>query len=87
MKNFTLLVFVHLCYLSICAQGNTYQLVWSDEFNVDGPVDATKWHHQIQLPEGGSWYNGEIQHYTNRIDNSFVSDGTLKIVAKKRNLY
>lgn len=58
-------------------------LVWSDEFEVDGAIDSDKWFHQTQLPSGGSWYNGEIQHYTNRIENSFVSDGKLKIVAKK----
>ena len=32
---------------------------------------------------GSSWANGEVQHYTNREENSYVSDGTLKIVAKK----
>ncbi len=58
-------------------------LIWSDEFDVDGAINATKWHHQTQLPGGGSWYNGEIQHYTNRTDNSVVSNGTLKINAKK----
>ena len=47
------------------------------------PVDSTKWFHQTKLPNGSSWFNGEIQHYTNRIQNSYVSDGTLKIVAKK----
>lgn len=56
-------------------------LVWSDEFDVDGPVDPTKWFHQIQLPAGGSWFNGEEQHYTNRIENSFVQGGFLNIVA------
>ncbi len=58
-------------------------LVWSDEFDTDGVVNNTKWHHQTQLPAGGSWFNGEIQHYTNRSVNSFVSSGTLKILAKK----
>ena len=57
-------------------------LVWADEFDGDGEINISKWHHQTQLPNGGSWYNNEIQHYTNRIENSFVSDGTLKIVAK-----
>lgn len=57
-------------------------LVWSDEFDVNGPLDSSKWHHQTQLPNGTSWYNGEVQHYTNRTDNSFVSDGVMKIVAK-----
>jgi beta-glucanase (GH16 family) len=59
------------------------KLVWSDEFDVDGPIDSEKWFHQTQLPQGGSWYNGEIQHYTDKADNSYVEDGILKIVAKK----
>ena len=58
-------------------------LVWSDEFDVDGAINSTNWHHQTQLPSGGSWYNGEIQHYTNRQDNSYVSGGNLYIVGKK----
>jgi beta-glucanase (GH16 family) len=56
-------------------------LVWSDEFDGTGAINAQKWHHQTQLPNGGSWFNGEIQHYTNRIQNSNVSNGSLKIVA------
>jgi len=35
------------------------------------------------LPAGGSWYNGEVQHYTNQLANSFVNNGNLNIVAKK----
>lgn len=58
-------------------------LVWSDEFDVNGIINSTNWFHQTQLPAGGSWYNGEVQHYTNRIDNSFVDNGFLNIVAKK----
>lgn len=46
-------------------------------------VDARKWFHQTQLPWGGSWFNNELQHYTNRLENAYVSDGSLKIVAKK----
>jgi beta-glucanase (GH16 family) len=58
-------------------------LVWSDEFDNNGPIDASKWHHQIIGPNGGQWFNGEEQHYTNRIDNSFVADGNLNLVAKR----
>lgn len=61
-------------------------LVWSDEFNTNGAataVDPTKWHHQTQLPAGGNWFNGEAQHYTNRLDNSYVENGFLHIVAKR----
>ena len=81
---------------SIAFQQSSYALVWSDEFDddgttyisgVDNPIDYSKWFHQTILPNGypfgWSWYNDELQHYTNRIENSYVSDGTLKIVAKK----
>ena len=50
---------------------------------VDIDVDAAKWFHQTVLPNGSAWFNGEQQHYTDRTENSYVSDGTLKIVALK----
>ena len=58
-------------------------LVWSDEFDTNGAINSTKWHHQTQLPNGGSWFNGEVQHYTNQQTNSSVNNGFLNIVAKK----
>lgn len=63
-------------------------LVWSDEFDgvvgVTVDLDHTKWFKQTRpIINGVSWANSEIQHYTDRTDNSFVSDGTLKILAKK----
>ena len=69
--------------ISVPVEPNYDQLVWSDEFDVDGPIDDTKWFHQTQLPIGDSWFNGEIQHYTDRIENSYVEDGILKVVAIK----
>ena len=56
-------------------------LIWSDEFNNSGAVDSNKWHHQIIPIDGGNWANGEEQHYTDQITNSYVSDGSLKIKA------
>lgn len=58
-------------------------LVWADEFDVNGPVNPDNWHHQTFGPNGGQWFNGELQHYTDRDTNSFVSDGFLRIVAKR----
>lgn len=58
------------------------ELVWSDEFEQDGPIDTEKWYHQTILPNGNSWFNGEIQHYTDRTENSYVEDGKLHIIAK-----
>ncbi|RZJ66284.1 MAG: glycosyl hydrolase family protein [Flavobacterium sp.] len=60
-------------------------LVWSDDFTTNGPVSATNWFHQTQLPNGTGWFNGEVQHYTNLQSNSFVDAGLLHIVAKKEN--
>ena len=62
----------------------TYQLIWSDEFNQEEKrLDSSKWFLETIAPNNGSWYNNELQHYTDRIDNAYVSNGTLKIVAKK----
>lgn len=60
-----------------------YTLVWSDEFEGSGAIDTEKWFHQTQLPNGTSWYNGELQHYTNRTENSYLADGFLHIVARR----
>ncbi|MEH6537262.1 MAG: family 16 glycosylhydrolase [Psychroserpens sp.] len=60
-------------------------LVWFDEFETPGVVNPTNWFHQTQLPAGGSWFNGEQQHYTDRIENSYVNSGFLNIVAIQEN--
>ena len=58
-------------------------LVWSDEFEGSGAINTSKWFHQTQLPNGGSWFNGEVQHYTDRTENSNLEGGFLNVVAKK----
>ena len=58
-------------------------LVWNDEFDYEGSPSADKWHLQTLPIFGGSWANGEEQHYTDRTSNALVSDGTLKINARK----
>ena len=66
------------------SDGSSYdQLVWSDEFDGSGAIDQDKWFHQTRLPNGESWYNQELQHYTDREENSYVEGGYLHIVAKK----
>ena len=61
-------------------------LVWSDEFSYSGAVDSNKWHHQIiPIINGTDWANGEQQHYTNQLSNSFVTNGSLKIKAIREN--
>lgn len=57
-------------------------LVWSDEFN--GPngsaIDEAKWTAQVG---GNGWGNHELQYYTSRQDNAYLSDGSLVIKAIK----
>ncbi len=77
----TFLLFVQIAFSQVDVIYT--DLVWSDEFDTNGSVNVNNWHHQTQLPAGGSWFNGEVQHYTNQLTNSYVDNGFLKIVAKK----
>jgi beta-glucanase (GH16 family) len=67
--------------ISMDSEFNT--LIWSDEFDGNGAINTEKWFHQTQLPPGGNWFGGLIQHYTNREGNSYLKDGLLNLVAKK----
>ena len=62
-----------------------FTLVWSDEFDSESEaevINSDNWFHQTQFPQAGGWFNDEEQHYTNRIDNSFMQDNAMQIVAK-----
>ena len=60
---------------------SAYYLMWNDEFDYTGAPNSSKWHRQTYPPVGSSWFNGELQHYTARIENSYVNNGSLKIKA------
>ena len=65
--------------LTAVAQDPSYVPVWGDEF--DGPdIDTRNWTFDIG---GNGWGNNELQYYTNRTVNSFVSGGLLHIVARE----
>ena len=53
-----------------------YELVWADEFNVDGPIDTTYWNF-----EKGFVRNKEPQWYQE--DNAICENGNLVITARK----
>ena len=59
-------------------------LVWSDEFEVNGSPAASRWNYDIGTGSNG-WGNNELQYYTNRTENVVIEDGVLKIIAKKEN--
>ncbi|MCF8359205.1 MAG: glycoside hydrolase family 16 protein [Prolixibacteraceae bacterium] len=60
-----------------------YKLVWSDEFDYYGLPDSSKWSYDT-VGNAWGWGNHELQYYTvEREENARVSDGTLKIAARK----
>ncbi len=83
---FSLLLFTIVSFSSIKLkennQNDSYKLVWSDEFEYKGLPDSTKWNYEVG---GHGWGNNEKQFYTEKsLENSFVRDGKLHIVALKK---
>lgn len=60
-------------------QYDGYREVWRDDFNGNGSPDWSKW---SAVNAGGGFGNNELQYYTPRETNVWVSDGTLKIRAQ-----
>jgi beta-glucanase (GH16 family) len=58
-----------------------WQLVWSDEFT-GNTVNTTNWTFDIGNGSGG-WGNNELEYYTSRPQNVYVTNGLLHIVARK----
>ena len=58
-----------------------WRLAWSDEFNGSN-VDTSRWTFDTGNGNGG-WGNNELEYYTSRATNVFVSDGLLHLVARK----
>jgi beta-glucanase (GH16 family) len=60
------------------------QLAWSDEFD-GSSIDTNHWAFDIgNGPPGLSgWGNGELEYYTSRPQNAYVSNGILHIVARQ----
>jgi len=54
-----------------------WEMVWSDEFD-GASIDENKWTHEVNCAGGG---NDEKQCYTDSVENAYVEDGILHIVA------
>jgi len=90
---FIIVLIIPFTILTYCSDGNSnsanrssnidslkipgYNLVWNDEFE-GVHIDESKWSHLVT----GNPANNELQYYTARAENSYVSDGSLFIVAK-----
>lgn len=78
-KNATAFTAVKSIQISVAVE---MALIWSDEFNTPGAPDPAKWSYNIGTGSNG-WGNNESQYYTDRPENVAVSNGTLKITARK----
>lgn len=61
-------------------------LVWEDNFDVEGTPDASKW--AFEIGDGTAqgipgWGNNELQYYTDRLENVKVENGVLAITARQ----
>ena len=56
------------------------ETVWADEF-AGSAVDPAKWGYDTG---GGGWGNNELEYYTNSSDNSYLSNGSLVIEARRQ---
>ncbi len=61
-----------------------YHMVWQDEFSKNGAPSTSEWWYETGA---GGWGNNELQNYVAQSkdgeDLAYISDGSLKIVAKK----
>ena len=55
-------------------------LIFEDNFDTDGPIDAASWNIEMGTGENG-WGNNELQYYTDRPENIKVEGGMLHITA------
>jgi beta-glucanase (GH16 family) len=56
-----------------------WNIVWSDEFNGNA-IDPRTW--TFDVGDGG-WGNSELEYYTSRLANAYVSNGLLHVVARQ----
>ena len=78
MRNLLFAIGIFIIGIS-CLQAGDWKLVWSDEFNYEGPPDKTKWDY-----EEGFVRNNESQYYTReRLENARVQGGNLVIECRK----
>jgi hypothetical protein len=59
-------------------------LIFEDDFRVNGEPDESKWGYDIGRGDNG-WGNAEAQYYTDRSENVVVENDNLKIIAQKEN--
>jgi len=77
---FAVVPIVAVMMLSEDAARADTNIVWSDEFN-GTTIDTTKW--TFETGNNNGWGNSELEYYTARTNNAYVSNGLLHIVARQ----
>ncbi len=62
------------------APNAAWNIVWSDEFN-GSTINPSIW--TFETGNNNGWGNSELEYYTSRPQNAYVSNGLLHIVAQK----
>ncbi len=76
MKRILFSLFLLTTSFASCWAQNGWKLIWSDEFNTNGPYDSSVWE-----PERGFARNHEAQWYQQ--ENAYCQDGSLVIEARR----
>ena len=68
--------------------GENYELIWQDQFENVGPVKAIINGQPAYAPNPNNWahiviHDGGLENYTNSIQNAYVQNNQLRIVAQK----
>ncbi len=75
------MVILCLClHLSSARADLAWNIVWSDEFN-GMTINPNTW--TFESGNNNGWGNGELEYYTGRAQNAYVSNGLLHIVARQ----
>jgi beta-glucanase (GH16 family) len=77
---FALLIIIPMVFST---HSQTWNLIWSEEFNTDGPVDTSQWHFETGTGSGG-WGNNELQYYTSKPENAYIRSGNLEITVRRQ---
>lgn len=89
LLHLSLFVFIFSgCVSDSDPEAETYtDIVWQDEFDVDGSIDSEKWIFDIGTGEEifgqPGWGNNELQYYTDEPENIRVENGMLHITARE----
>ncbi|MBN1807118.1 MAG: glycoside hydrolase family 16 protein [Sedimentisphaerales bacterium] len=79
MKKIAAIYLLLMIITASATAADTWELIWSDEFDTPGLPDAKKWTHEV-----GFIRNNESQYYTeSRKENARVTDGMLIIESRK----